>query len=314
MSNHDLFRYGIDTHGRWTGTLTVSYLQVQGSQHGGTYSRPGAEPVVLGSTFNQHQPSDNSYSTSRIDRLGNEAGLANNRGLDTNSNPKSLSGNNTLGGMTQHDSGFGTGNAYTGASHSSEFGGNSSQYGVGQSSSHSRQCLSGAAPQGQSYGGQSTGFTQGYGQQSQAASMAEHAEYEPVTRLPSTGIPPVFHPPSYITSDVSSYNTSGGPAGYGSDAQGVNAKQALEPLTNLQAGEVSRDTSGVNAKQALEPLTHIAGGDSQEEAVGVHAKDALQPLTEVPAQENNKGFVESIREYLPGQQQTGAVEVGVDMD
>ena len=207
--------------------------------------------------------------------------------------------------MTQPDSGFGTDSAYTGANRSSEFGSNSSQYGDGQSASHSHQGLSGAAPQRQRYGSQSSGFTQGYGQQSQA----EHAEYEPVTRLHSTGIPPVFHPPSYITSDVPAYNISGGHASYGSDTQGVNAKQALEPLTNLQTGEVSRETSGVNAKQALDPLTHIAGGDSQEEAGAVHAKDALQPLTEVPAQENNKGFVESIREYLPGQQHTGTVEV-----
>ena len=282
---------------------------MQGSQQGGTYSRPGAEPVVLGNGSNQHQPSDINYSTDRTERLGNEAGLANRQGLETDSNPDLVSGNNRLGGMTQHDSGFGAGSAYTGPSHSSETSGNNSQYDAGQSTSHSYQGLSGTAPQGQSFGGQSGGFTQGYRQQGQAGSMAEHAEYDPVTRLPSTGIPPVFHPPSYITSDVPSYKTSGH-AGYGSDAQGVNAKQALEPLTHLQAGEVSRETSGVNAKQALDPLTHIAGGDSHEEAGGVHARDALQPLTEVPAQENNKGFVESVREYLPGQQHTGTVEVG----
>lgn len=276
---------------------------MQGSQQ----SRLEAEPAVLGSTSNWHQPSD--YSTHHIEKLNNEAGLANNRGLETNSKPDSPIGNNRLGGTTQRESGFGTGSAYTGASHSSDIG---SQYGDGHSTtSHSQQGLPGAAPQRQSYGSQSNGFTQGYGQQGQAAFMAQHAEYEPVTRLPSTGIPPVFHPPSYITSDVPSYNTSSGHASFGSDTQGVNAKQALEPLTNLQTGEVNRETSGVNAKQALDPLTHIAGGDSQEEAGGVHAKDALQPLTEVPAQENNKGFVESIREYLPSQQQTGAVEVSI---
>ena len=64
----------------------------------------------------------------------------------------------------------------------------------------------------------------------------------------------------------------------------------------------------MNAKQALQPLTQIPGGNSDQEADAVHAKDALQPLTEVPAQEG-KGLVESIMEYLPGQHQTGAVEV-----
>ena len=284
---------------------------MQGSQQGGTYSRPGAEPAVLGSASNWHQPSDSNYSTHRTEKLSNEANLANNRGLEARSNPDSLSGNNRLGGMTQQDAGFGAGSAYTGVSHSSDLGGNGSQYGHGHATSHSHQGLSGPAPERQSFGSQSGGFTQGHGQQGQA-SMAEHAEYEAVTRLPSTGIPPVFHPPSYVTSDVPSYSTSGGHASYGSDTQGVNAKQALEPLTNLQAGEVSRETSGVNAKQALDPLTHIGGGDSQEEAGGVHAKDALQPLTEVPAQEDNKGFVESIRDYLPGQQRTGTVEVSID--
>lgn len=68
----------------------------------------------------------------------------------------------------------------------------------------------------------------------------------------------------------------------------------------------------MNAKQALDPLTHIAAGDSKEEVGGVHAREALQPLTAVPVQETNKGFVESIKEYLPGQQHVGVAEVSTD--
>ncbi len=63
----------------------------------------------------------------------------------------------------------------------------------------------------------------------------------------------------------------------------------------------------MNAKQALQPLTQVSAGNSDQEADAVHAKDALQPLTEVSAQEG-KGIVDSIMEYLPGQQ-TGSVEV-----
>lgn len=250
-------------------------MQLQGSQHGGNYSQPGAEPTTLGTASDWHRPSD-------------------------------TSSNNTPAGMTQHGSGSGSGSV-TGASHFSNFGGNSSGYGA----DHGHQGLSGTGPRAENYEGQSEGLTQGYGQQGQAASMAGHAEYEPVTRLPSAGIPPVFHPPSYHTSDVPSYAATGGNISYSSDSQGVNAKQALEPLTHLQAGEVGRETSGVNAKQALDPLTHIAAGDSQEDAAAIPIKNALQPLTEVPAQENNKGFVDSMREYLPGQQQTGTVQVSI---
>lgn len=209
--------------------------------------------------------------------------------------------------MTQHDSGSGS-SSVTGVSHFSNIGGNSSGY----NADHGHQGLSGVAPQAEDYQGRSGGLTQGYGQQGQAAPMAGHAEYEPVPRLPSAGIPPVFHPPSYHTSDVPSYATTGGNVSYSSDSQGVNAKQALEPLTHLQAGEVGRETSGVNAKQALDPLTHIAAGDSQEDAASMPIKNALQPLTEVPAQENNKGFVDSMKEYLPGQQQAGTVQVSID--
>ena len=275
---------------------------MQSSQQGGTYSRPGAEATVLATASNWHRPSNTNHSY--------ETGLASNRSLGTNSNPDSVSGNNRLGGMTQHDSGLGTSNAYTGASHSSESGNNSGHFGPGQSTSYNHHGLSSASPQGQSYEDQSGGFKQGYGQQGQATSMAGHADYEPVPRLPSHGIPPVFHPPSYVTCDGPSY--TGGHASNSSDTQGVNAKHALEPLTDIQPQVVGRETSNVNAKQALDPLTHIAAGDRQEDAGEVHAKDALQPLTEVPAHDNNKGIVESLREYLPGQQQTGIVEVSVD--
>lgn len=289
-----------------SGSLTVWCLQLQGSQLGADYSRPGAEPTTFGTASDWHRPSDPN-SNDRVDKLSNQAGVANTRSSETSSNPDFLSSNNRPAGMTQHDSGYGSGSD-TAASHSSKFGGNSSDYGA----HHGHQGLSSMAPRAEDYQGQSGGSTQGYGQQGQAESMAGYAEYEPVTRLPSAGIPPVFHPPSYHTSDVPSYAATGGNVSYSSDSQGVNAKQALEPLTNLQAGGVDRETSGVNAKQALDPLTHIAAQDSQEDAAGIPIKNALQPLTEVPAQENNKGFVDSMREYLPGQQQTGTVQVSID--
>ncbi len=182
-------------------------------------------------------------------------------------------------------------------------GSNSGQKGYGQTSA-----ISATSGQQQGYN-QAGGFSEGQGV----------AAYEPVTRLPSTGIPPVFHPPSYITADVPSYDktiiTEGGnpgsPSGthsHSSDTGGVHAKEALQPLTEVTAWGTSSDVEDVNAKQALQPLTQIPAGNSDQEADAVHAKDALQPLTEVPAQEG-KGLVESIMEYLPGQQQTGAVEV-----
>ena len=183
------------------------------------------------------------------------------------------------------------------------FGSNSGQKGYGQTSAFS-------ANSGQQQGyNQAGGFNEGQG-------VAAH---EPVTRLPSTGIPPVFHPPSYITADIPSYDktiiTEGGTPGsqsgnqsHSSDTGGVHAKEALQPLTEVTSWGTSSDVEDVNAKQALQPLTQIPGGNSDQEADAVHAKDALQPLTEVPAQEG-KGLVESIMEYLPGQHQTGAVEV-----
>lgn len=285
---------------------------------GGTYSRPGAEPAVIGSASNWHSPSDANYSPDRIEKLSNEAGLNNNHSLETTSNPDSFSGNNRAGGFGQHESGSSTGNARVGASNSSEFGRNSGQYSDNQSagSAHGHQGQFSSATQGRGYGGQAAGFTQGHGLQGHfSGSPRGHMDGsdEFVTRLPSTGIPPVFHPPSYVTSDVPSYSQAGGQSSYSSGTQGVNAKQALEPLTEVQAGGASRDADVVHAKQALDPLTHIAPREEQEEVGGVHARDALQPLTEVPAQDSNKGIVESIMEYLPGHQQTGAVEVNIPL-
>ena len=182
-------------------------------------------------------------------------------------------------------------------------GSNSGQKGHGQTSSFS-------ATSGQQQGyNMAGGFSEGQGV----------AACEPVTRLPSTGIPPVFHPPSYITADTPTYDktiiTEGGNPGsqlghqsQSSDTGGVHAKEALQPLTEVTSWGTSSDVEDVNAKQALQPLTQIQVGNSDQEADAVHAKDALQPLTEVPAQEG-KGLVESIMEYMPGQQQTGAVEV-----
>ncbi len=182
-------------------------------------------------------------------------------------------------------------------------GSNSGQKGYGHTSAFS-------ANSGQQQGyGHAGGFNEGQGV----------AAYEPATRLPSTGIPPVFHPPSYITADIPSYDktiiTEGGKPGsqsgnqsHSSDTGGVHAKEALQPLTEVTAWGTSSDVEDVNAKQALQPLTQVPAGNSDQEADAVHAKDALQPLTEVPAEEG-KGIVESILEYLPGQQQTGEVEV-----
>ncbi|KAL0040887.1 hypothetical protein WJX79_008644 [Trebouxia sp. C0005] len=203
-----------------------------GPKQAGTYSRPGAEPVVLGTASAWHTDRDANYSPDRIEKLSNTAGLTNNR-----SDPRQS------GGFDRQSGGSDT---------------NSGQKGYGQTSTFS-------APSGQQRGyNQAGGFNQGQGV----------AAYDPVTRLPSTGIPPVFHPPSYITKDVPSYDktiiTEGGNPG----SQSGNQSH-------------SNDTDGVHAKEALQPLT--------------------QPLTEVPAQEG-KGIVESIMEYLPGQQQTGAVE------
>lgn len=230
---------------------------------------------------------------------------------ETSSKPDHSSDNKLEMG-TQHDSGFSTGNARAGASHSSESDRNTTQYGAGQSTGHSHHGLSGTASEGQRSEYPSGGSRQGYAQQGQSASSAEHGG-EPVTRLPSTGIPPVFHPPSYITSETPPYSTTGGYASSTVDSQSVSTKQAPGPLTDTQTGMPGRETSGVNAKQALEPLTHMAAGDSEEEVGGVHAREALQPLTEAPAQESNKGFVESIKEYLPGQHlQAGAFEVSTD--
>ena len=289
----------------------TSSLHVQGSHQGDTYSRSGAEPAVIGTASNWHRPSDANYSPDRIGKLSNEAGL-------TTSNPDASSGNNRAGGFVQRDSGSSTGNARIGASNSSEFGRNSGQYSSNDSagSAHGHQGQFSSAAHGQGYGGQAAGFTQGHGQQDHFSGFPQghiDGSDEFVTRLPSTGIPPVFHPPSYVTSDVPSYSQTAGQSIYNNSTQGINAKQALEPLTEVQAGGASRDIDVVHAKQALDPLTHIAPREEQEEVGGVYAKDALQPLTEVPAQDSNKGFVESIKEYLPGHQQTGAVQVNTPL-
>ena len=194
-----------------------------------------------------------------------------------------------------------------------------------QSGGFERQSGGSGSNSGQKGHGQTSAFSATSGQQqgyNMAGGLSEGqglAAYEPVTRLPSTGIPPVFHPPSYITADTPSYDktiiTEGGNPGsqsgnqsQSSDTGGVHAKEALQPLTEVTSWGTSSNVEDVNAKQALQPLTQIPVGNSDQEADAVHAKDALQPLTEVPAQEG-KGLVESIMEYLPGQQQTGAVEV-----
>ena len=194
-----------------------------------------------------------------------------------------------------------------------------------QSGGFDRQSGGSGSNSGQKGYSQTSAFSATSGQQqgyNQAGGFSERqgvAAYEPVTRLPSTGIPPVFHPPSYITSETPSYDrtviTEGGHPGpqsgnqsHSSDTGGVHAKEALQPLTEVTSWGTSSDVEDVNAKQALQPLTQIPGGNSDQKADAVHAKDALQPLTEVPAQEG-KGLVESIMEYMPGQQQTGAVEV-----
>ncbi|DBB04179.1 hypothetical protein WJX77_004720 [Trebouxia sp. C0004] len=193
-----------------------------------------------------------------------------------------------------------------------------------QSGGFDRQSGGSGSNSGQKGYGQTSAFSATSGQQqgySQAGGINKGqgvVAYEPVTRLPPTGIPPVFHPPSYITAEIPSYDktiiTEGGNPGsqlgvqsHSTDTAGVHAKEALQPLTGVATWGTSSDAEDVNAKQALQPLTQIPAGDSDQEADAVHAKDALQPLTEVPAQEG-KGIVESIMEYLPGQQQTGAVE------
>ncbi len=473
--------------------LNLSQFWLQGPKQAGTYSRPGAEPVVLGTASAWHTDTDANYSPDRIEKLSNTAGLANNRSLETTSNPDSLTGqqnnkagvadqpnspssanhaastargngarssdlnNNsaqqgygqTAGGRSEYsgqpryssvstfegssgqqgsghassmngDAGqhghsqsgdlgsnsgtprysqtstFGSnvgqqahsqsgdpgsnsgtprysqtstfgGNVGQQAhsqsgdlgsnsgsprySHTSTFGSNigqqaHSQSGAGSSTSGTPRCSQTSAfgqheprqsggfdrqsggsgsNSGQKGYGQTSAFSANAGQQqsyNQAGGFNEGqgvTTHEPVTRLPSTGIPPVFHPPSYITGDIPSYDktiiTEGGNPGSQSGAQshssgtgGVHAKEALQPLTEVTTWGTSSDVEDVNAKQALQPLTQIPAGDGDQEADAVHAKDALQPLTEVPAQEG-KGLVESIMEYLPGQQQTGAVEV-----
>ena len=301
---------------------------MQGAHQGGTYSRPGAEPAVLGTASNWHTTADANYSPDRIEKLSNEAGLNSNHNLETTSNPDSLHGNSRTAAITQRDSGSSTGQAQTRDGHISEYGSNGGHPGNGHlpGGAQSYQIQSGT--QGQSQGAQPEGFTHGHGQQG-FASGSSHGNLDGsddfVNRLPSTGIPPVFHPPSYIVTDTPSYTQTGnsssygnsaetgGHSTYGSDTHGVNAKQALEPLTEVQADGGSREADNVHAKQALDPLTRIADSGYEEEAGGVHAKDALQPLTQVPAQGNNQGFVESIREYLPGQHQTGSVEVSTSV-
>lgn len=276
---------------------------MQGSQQDGTQSRLGAEPSVPGKASDWQSSAGTRHGTEHIGTGGSQAGLSNTHSQETN----------RFGGVTQHDSGLSTGDARGGASRSSGTDSNTSHYNDGQSTGHTHHGHSGTASQGQRFEAQSGGSTQGYTQQGQAASPAAHAGNpdEPVTRLPSTGIPPVFHPPSYTTSETPSHTITGGGASSSNDSQGVNARQALEPLTDTQTSLQGREASGVNAKQALDPLTHIAAGDSQEVG-GVHAREALQPLTAVPVQETNKGFVESIKEYLPGQQHVGVAEVSTD--
>jgi len=388
--------------------------------------------VVLGTAPAWHTDRDANYSPDRVEKLSNTTGLANNRSLETTSNPDSLTGQqgSKAGVAGQHDSpssvnhvastargngarssdldnssahqGYsqtaGGRSEYSGQprySSVSTFGGSSGQQGYGHASSvngdagqhghtqsddlgsnsgtprysqtstfgsnvgqqaHSqsgagsitsgtprysqtsafgqqepsqfggfdRQSGGSGSNSGQKGYGQAGTFSAISGQQqgySQAGGFNEGqgvAAYEPVTRLPSTGIPPVFHPPSYITAEIPSYDktiiTEGGNPGsqsgnqsHSTDTGGVHAKEALQPLTEVTAWGTSSDVEDVNAKQALQPLTQVSAGNSDQEADAVHAKDALQPLTEVSAQEG-KGIVDSIMEYLPGQQ-TGSVEV-----
>ncbi|DBB07603.1 TPA: hypothetical protein ACH3X3_009040 [Trebouxia sp. C0006] len=403
-----------------------------GPKQAGTYSRPGAEPVVLGTASTWHTDTDANYSPDRIEKQSSTAGLANNHSLETASNFDSMTNqqgnkarvtdqqklpssvnhaastargsgarssdldNNsahqgygqTAGGRSEYSSqpryssvstfGGSSGQQASGYassvngdagkhghtqsgdlgsnsgtprySQTSTFGSNvgqqaHSQSGAGSSTSGTprysqtsafgqqeprqsgrfdRQSGGSGSNSAQKGYGQTSAFSANSGQQqgyNQAGGSSEGqgvAAYEPVTRLPSTGIPPVFHPPSYITSETPSYDrtviTEGGHPGpqsgnqsHSSDTGGVHAKEALQPLTDVTSWGTSSDVEDVNAKQALQPLTQIPAGNSDQEADAVHAKDALQPLTEVPAQEG-KGLVESIMEYMPGQQQTGAVE------
>ena len=283
----------------------------QGTQQGGVHSRLGAEASVPGGASNwQSSSGTGGYSTDRLETGSSEAGLSIIGSQETNSKPDHSHGHRP-GVVTQRDSGSSTGTAHAAASHSSQSDWNTTQYDAGQATGHSHHGPSAVASEGQRSGYQSGGSSQGYVQQGPAASTAGYGDdsTEAVTRLPSTGIPPVFHAPSYTTSEIPSRSTTDGHLSSNMDSQGVSANQALGPLTGMQTGVVGRETSGVNAKQALEPLTHIAAGDNAEEVGGVHAREALQPLTEVPAQESNKGFVESIKEYLPGQHQAGTVEV-----
>ena len=443
--------------------LNLSQLWLQGPKQAGTYSRPGAEPVVLGTASTWHTDTDANYSPDRIEKQSSTAGLANNHSLETASNFDSMTNqqgnkarvtdqqklpssvnhaastargsgarssdldNNsahqgygqTAGGRSEYssqpryssvstfggssgqqasgyassvngDAGkhghtqsgdlgsnsgtprysqtstFGSNVGQQAHSQSGDLGSNSgtprysqtstfgsnvgqqahSQSGAGSSTSGTprysqtsafgqqeprqsgrfdRQSGGSGSNSAQKGYGQTSAFSANSGQQqgyNQAGGSSEGqgvAAYEPVTRLPSTGIPPVFHPPSYITSETPSYDrtviTEGGHPGpqsgnqsHSSDTGGVHAKEALQPLTDVTSWGTSSDVEDVNAKQALQPLTQIPAGNSDQEADAVHAKDALQPLTEVPAQEG-KGLVESIMEYMPGQQQTGAVEV-----
>jgi len=330
--------------------------------------------VVLGTASAWHTDRDTKHTPDRIQKLSNEAGWGSNRSLGTSSNPDSLSGGNSnKGGMIgQRDSASSVNRdspTTRGGDARSDFGSNSGQQGYnnqssgfGSNAAQQGYCQSGSSSdagsnRGQQGYNQAGGFSSNSGQQGYSQSIGntggQRVAYEPATRLPSTGIPPIFHPPSYITSDVRSHEKtvsteSGNQGGYSnsqgyqsgnhagatnsqtgdvnarealqplteqytgggssSDAEGVNAKQALQPLTEVTAGAQYEEGDAVHAKQALQPLTEVPAGGRYEEADAVHAKDALQPLTEVPAQEN-KGFVESIREYLPGQQQTDTVEV-----
>ena len=281
-----------------------------------------------------------------------------NRDSETINSDSFSGGNNRVTELSQRNSGYSSGrdSPRVGDGRSADFSRNSGKQSDSQSggvaegqstySGHQNGNQSFGSAQEHDYsnqtGNQSSGFTQGQGAQpfvkqsgNQAGSFTQGVgaySYEPAGRLPSTtGIPPVFHPPSYLTSDMPSSKktvvTEGSNEGYqpGSNQSGgyqsgsytgarsnaignVHAKEALQPITEQYTGSPRKDTDGVNAKQALQPLTEVAAGDAYEQADPVHAKDALQPLTEVPAQEG-KGIIESVMEYLPGHQQTGAVEV-----
>jgi len=312
-------------------------------QHGHTQSddlgsNSGAPRYSQANTFSKnigqqaHSQSSDLGSNSGTPRYSQTSAFGSNVGqqahsqsgdLGSNSGTPRYSQTSTFGSNVgqQAHSQSGAGSSTSGTPRYSQ----TSQQEPRQSGGFDRQSGGSGSNSGQKGYSQTSAFSATSGQQqgyNQAGGFSERqgvAAYEPVTRLPSTGIPPVFHPPSYITSETPSYDktiiTEGGNPGsqpghqsHSSDTGGVHAKEALQPLTEVTSWGTSSDVEDVNAKQALQPLTQIPGGNSDQKADAVHAKDALQPLTEVPAQEG-KGLVESIMEYLPGQQQTGAVEV-----